>query len=34
LQAVLATFHRHGFEQAAVVGRVLDRSEAPSLHVG
>jgi selenide,water dikinase len=34
LDAVLATFQRHGFEQAAVVGRVLDRSGAPSLHVG
>ncbi len=34
LDAVLATFAQHGFGQAAVVGRVLDRSAAPRLHVG
>ena len=33
LDAVLATFARHGFAQAAVVGRVLDRSDAPRLHI-
>ena len=34
LDAVLATFRRHGFEQAAAVGRVLDRSTEPRLRVG
>ena len=33
LATVLATFARHGFAEAAVVGRVLDRSDAPRLHV-
>jgi len=33
LDAVLALFRRHGFEQAAVVGRVLDASGTPVLHV-
>ena len=33
LPEVLATFARHGFAEAAVVGRVLDRSTAPRLHV-
>ncbi len=33
LDAVLATFRRHGFDAAAVVGRVGDRSERPVLRV-
>ena len=33
LDAVLGVFHRHGFEQAAVVGRVLDASGTPKLRV-
>ena len=33
VDAVLALFHRHDFEQAAVVGRVLEASAAPVLHV-
>ena len=33
LPEVLATFARHGFDEAAVVGRVLDRSTTPRLHV-
>ena len=34
LDAVLAVFRRHGFEQAAVVGRVEVASAGPRLHVG
>lgn len=34
LDAVLATFRRHGFEQAAVVGSVSVASTAPRLQVG
>jgi len=33
LDAVLAVFHRHGFAQAAVVGRVGQASTHPQLHV-
>ena len=33
LTEVLATFARHGFAEAAVVGCVLDRSTTPRLHV-
>ena len=33
LTEVMATFARHGFAEAAVVGRVLDRSTTPRLHV-
>jgi selenide,water dikinase len=33
LDAVLAAFRRHGFDAAAVVGRVGDRSERPVLRV-
>ena len=33
LNAVLATFARHGFAKATVVGHVLDRHEAPRLHI-
>jgi len=33
LPEVLATFARHGFAEAAVVGCVLDRSTTPKLHV-
>ncbi|MFN3294709.1 MAG: AIR synthase-related protein, partial [Gemmobacter sp.] len=32
--AVLATFARHGFADAAVIGRVGDRSPAPRLRLG
>jgi selenide,water dikinase len=31
--SVLAVFRRHGFDDAAVVGRVAQRSPAPRLHV-
>ena len=34
LDAVLATFRRHGFDAAATVGRVGDRSAQPVLRVG
>jgi selenide,water dikinase len=30
-EAVLTVFHRHGFADAAVVGRVLDGSDSPRL---
>ena len=33
VEDVLAVFRRHGFEQAAVVGRIADTSAAPRLHV-
>ena len=33
LNAVLATFARHGFAKATVVAHVLDRHEAPRLHI-
>ena len=33
LNAVLATFARHGFAKATVVGHVLDRHVAPRLHI-
>jgi len=33
LTEVMATFARHGFAEAAVVGRVLDRSTTPRLHL-
>jgi len=33
LSAVLAIFARHGFAEAAVVGRVLDRTQTPRLHI-
>ena len=33
LDAVLGVFHRHGFNAAAVVGRVLDPSTVPTLNV-
>ena len=33
-EAVLATFARHGFADAAVIGRVGDRSPAPRLRLG
>ena len=33
LDEVLAVFHRHGFEQAAVVGRVVASSARPCLVV-
>jgi len=34
LDAVLATFRRHGFDAAAVVGGVGDRSAAPVVRAG
>ena len=34
VDAVLGLFRRHGFEQAAVVGRVLETSRTPLLRVG
>jgi selenide,water dikinase len=33
LDAVLAVFRRHGFEQAAVVGSIVATSAAPRLRV-
>jgi selenide,water dikinase len=33
LDAVLAVFRRHGFAEAAAVGRIVDASAAPRLHV-
>ena len=34
VDAVLAVFHRHGFEQAAVVGRMAATDSRPALRVG
>ena len=33
LDKVMAVFHRHGFEQAAVIGRIAPAAAAPGLRV-